>query len=115
MPNFSSIALHFSLDYETILERMMRLARDLTDNVTFYFKEELYLYFFEFFGPSSLSVGWAITAGSVVTAWLVAGKQRSCLEVMLLCKPHSIQYQFHFCSQSGVTLQVPYFPKGNCV
>lgn len=59
---------------KTLLERMMRLAKDLTDNVTFYFKEEFYLYFFEFFGASSLSVGWTITAVPCGTAWPVAGK-----------------------------------------
>lgn len=34
----------------------MVLARDLLDNVTFYFKEDFYLYFFEFLGASIVPV-----------------------------------------------------------
>lgn len=41
---------------KTLLERMMRSARDLIDNVTFYFQEEFYLHFLEFFGTSGLLV-----------------------------------------------------------
>lgn len=34
----------------------MVLARDPIDNVTFYFKEDVYLYFFEFFRTSTVPV-----------------------------------------------------------
>lgn len=64
----SSILPHLTM--ETLLERMMRLARDLIDNVTFYFKEEFYLYFFQFFGASGLPVGQTITAVLCDTASL---------------------------------------------
>lgn len=40
---------------------VMRLARHLAGNGTFYFKEDFYLYFLEFFGAFSLPVGQTIT------------------------------------------------------
>lgn len=39
---------------KTLLEKMMRLARDLVDSVTFCFNEEFYLFFFKFSGASSV-------------------------------------------------------------
>lgn len=80
--------------------------------LTFYFKEEFSLCFFEFFGAASVPVGWTITAVLLEAAWPVAGKLCLRLEVKLLCSPtgsrvRSIPLVGH--------ITVPYFPKGNCV